>query len=87
MKKTKDFSARDVGVLLESMKSDISIIAEQNGDIMKKLEDHDKRFDTHAEMIVKVASDVVVLKDDVEIIKEDVKIIKHDLKRKVDIAV
>ena len=56
---SKDFSARDVGVLLESMKNDIGIIAEQHGDIDKKLDilaknhleiveklqEHDERFD------------------------------------------
>jgi len=36
---------RHMGVLVESVRSDVKIIAEQHGSIVTKLEEHDRRFD------------------------------------------
>jgi len=36
---------RHVGVVVEGLRSEVRIIAEQYGDIMKKLKEHDRRFD------------------------------------------
>ena len=36
---------RHVGVVVEGLRSEVRIIAEQHGDIMRKLEEHDVRFD------------------------------------------
>ena len=36
---------RHVGVVVEGLRSEVRIIAEQYGDIMRKLEEHDVRFD------------------------------------------
>jgi len=36
---------RHVGVIVESLRSDVKLVAEQHGDIIRKLEDHDRRFD------------------------------------------
>ncbi len=36
---------RHVGVIVESLRSDVKLVAEQHGDIIRKLEDHDGRFD------------------------------------------
>ena len=36
---------RHMGVLVEGLRSEIKVIAEQHGSIMTKLEEHDRRFD------------------------------------------
>ena len=36
---------RHVGVLVEGLRSEVKIVAEQHGSIMRKLEEHDRRFD------------------------------------------
>jgi chromosome segregation ATPase len=40
-----DEAKRHAGVLFEGLRSEVKIIAEQHGDIMRKLEEHDRRFD------------------------------------------
>ena len=37
---------RHTGVLVEGLRSDVRIVAEQHGGIMRKLEEHDVRFDS-----------------------------------------
>ena len=87
-KVSKVFSSRQVGVLLESMHKDIKIVAEQHGDIMKKLEEHDKRVDTNEEMIASLAVDMTIVKSDIVGIKSDIVVIKSDVKvMKSDIVV
>ena len=36
---------RHTGVLFEGLHSEVKIVAEQHGDVMRKLEEHDRRFD------------------------------------------
>jgi len=36
---------RHTGVMVEALRSEIRVVAEQYGDIVKKLEEHDRRFD------------------------------------------
>ena len=36
---------RHVGVVVEGLRSEVRIIAEQHGDVMRKLEEHDRRFE------------------------------------------
>jgi len=38
-------SVRETGVLLEQIKDQITVVAEQHGSITKKLEKHDKEFE------------------------------------------
>lgn len=46
IKTTSEFdSVRETGVLLEQIKDQISIVAEQHGSIINKLEGHDKEFE------------------------------------------
>lgn len=82
---------RSVGVITEDLEGKVDLVLEQHGDIMKKLEGHDKRFDVvdkqlgviattqggHTEMIGKVATDLTI-------VKEQVEIISSGLKKKVD---
>ena len=90
---------RYASVLSEDFKSQVSLIGEQQGSIMKKL-------DSHTEMIGAMKEDVEVinlnlnsntekldshtemiggLKEDIEVIKMNVEFIKGSLKKKVDI--
>lgn len=61
---------RYTGALSENFKGQVKVIAEQYGDITKKL-------DSHTEMIGKLAVDV-------EVIKANVEFLKGSLKKKVD---
>lgn len=36
---------RHMGVLVEGLRSEVRLVAEQHGSIVTKLEEHDKRFD------------------------------------------
>ncbi len=36
---------RHTGVVVEGLRSEVKIVAEQHGSIMRKLEEHDRRFD------------------------------------------
>jgi len=36
---------RHMGVMVEALRSEIRLVAEQHGSIMTKLEEHDRRFD------------------------------------------
>jgi hypothetical protein len=36
---------RHAGVMVEALRSEIRVVAEQHGSIMAKLEEHDRRFD------------------------------------------
>jgi len=36
---------RHMGVMVEALRSEIRVVAEQHGSIMAKLEEHDRRFD------------------------------------------
>ena len=36
---------RHMGVMVEALRSEIRIVAEQYGSVVKKLEEHDRRFD------------------------------------------
>ncbi|MFH1441901.1 MAG: hypothetical protein ABIH18_07690 [Candidatus Omnitrophota bacterium] len=40
-----DEAKRHAGVLFEGLRSEVRIVTEQHGDIMRKLEEHDRRFD------------------------------------------
>ena len=47
-KKEPEFVAelkRHIGVLVEGLRSEVRLVAEQHGSIMAKLEEHDRRFD------------------------------------------
>ena len=61
---------RGLGVLIEHVDSNVSLVAEQYGDIKRTL-------DNHTEMIGS-------MKMDIEVIKADITFIKGGLKRKVD---
>ncbi len=36
---------RHMGVLVEGLRSEVRVVAEQHGSVVKKLEEHDRRFD------------------------------------------
>lgn len=60
-----------LGLYIEKVNDNVSIIAEQYGGIVQKL-------DEHSEMFIKMLTEMGVMKEDIEIIK-------HGLRRRVDI--
>ena len=75
---------RHLGVLVERTDHNVSVIAEQYGDIKadiggikKTLDSHSAKLDSHTEMIGNLTVNL-------EIVKNDVEFIKQGMKRKVD---
>lgn len=68
-KKKKSYKPEEVGMFLEDIRDQVSIVAEQQGDIRKDIK------------IMK--TDLAAVKEDVEIIKLDIEFIKNELKNKV----
>lgn len=62
---------RRLGVVIEDVESKVDLVAEQHGEIIKKL-------DAHTEMIGNLAVDMQVVKSDIELIKSG-------LRKKVDV--
>ncbi len=73
-----DQELRRLGVLIEHVDDSVGLIAEQQGDIKKTLDNHTKILNSHTDMIGKLAVDM-------EIIKTDTEFIKHSLKKNIDI--
>lgn len=72
------YEIRRLGVLVEAGNDKWDLVAEQYGDISKKLDDHAKILNTHTEMFGTIFVDL-------SIIKEDIEFIKSGLKKKIDI--
>ena len=68
--KSDEDTRRYIGALSEDFQGQVKVIAEQYGDINKKL-------DSHGEMIGKLAVDM-------EVVKTNVEFMKDSLKKKVD---
>nr|MBU1327693.1 hypothetical protein [Candidatus Omnitrophota bacterium] len=45
MKSSMEELGRHMGVLVEGLRSEVRLVAEQHGSIITKLEEHDRRFD------------------------------------------
>lgn len=73
-------SKRETRVLLEDMNKSIKTVAEQHGSIVKKLEEHDKRFDRLEMAVMETSGEIKILKTDVKEVKEGQK----RLEQKVD---
>jgi hypothetical protein len=69
-KKEQIFQSGEVMSMLEQMNDGIQLIAEQHGEVIKRLDNHDSRFDN--------------LESKVDRLQEDVTEIKHKLSEKVD---
>ncbi|MDE2144782.1 MAG: hypothetical protein KGJ01_02340 [Patescibacteria group bacterium] len=67
----QNIEIRRLGVIVEKINDNVKLVAEQYGDINKKL-------DSHTEMIGHIAADL-------EIMKDDVSLIKNELRQKVGI--
>ncbi|MFH1442038.1 MAG: hypothetical protein ABIH18_08385 [Candidatus Omnitrophota bacterium] len=72
-------SIRETRVLLEEMNQGIKMIGEQHGSIVKKLEEHDKRFDTMESELIIVKTDLGAVKTDLGAVKSDLGAVKTDL--------
>lgn len=79
----EDDSQRETRVLLEGMNSNIRLITEQHGTIVKKLEEHDRRFDTLESAILNVDSRVKNLDVRVEKLEQG----QEEIKQKLDTIV
>ncbi len=69
---------RHLGVKIEAVEHNVTLIAEQFGDVKRTLDSHSQILASHTEMIGKIAIDS-------SIIKEDVEFIKSSLKKKIDV--
>ncbi len=65
-------SQRETRVLLKEMNQGIKTIGEQQGSIVKKLEEHDGRFD-------KMESEINIVKSEVNIVKSEVNTLKSEV--------
>lgn len=59
-------------ILMEQMRHEVKTVAEGHSVIIRKLEDHDKKF-------VKIESDITEIKTDLHAVKSDVRAIKSEL--------
>lgn len=66
----KVFQSGEVMSILEQMSDGIQLVSEQHGEIIKKLGEHDKRFDK--------------LEEKVDRLQDDMTEVKHKLSEKVD---
>jgi len=66
-----------MGVIMESMRDGIQLVAEQHGDIVKTLHSHTKIF-------AAIEEDIRIMQVDIAITKNDIEFIKHDLRKKID---
>lgn len=58
---------RHLGVVIESVEHNVTLIAEQFVDIKQTLDSHGKILDSHTEMIGRIAIDSAIIKDDTRI--------------------
>ncbi len=72
-------SIRETRVLLEEMNQGIKMIGEQHGSIVKKLEEHDKRFDTMESELIIVKTGLGIVKSELGTVKTDLGIVKFEL--------
>lgn len=83
---------RHLGVLVEDVRDEVKLIAEQYGDIKSdigiiknKLEEHSRILEVHSIILQEHTEILGSIKADIEIIKNDIEFIKYSLKKKVDI--
>lgn len=69
---------RWIGVFMEHMDDNITLVAEQNGELNKKIGSVGEKLDATIETAGKLAINI-------EIIKEDIEFIKSGFKRKIDV--
>ncbi|MDO8443429.1 MAG: hypothetical protein Q7S78_00290 [Candidatus Azambacteria bacterium] len=76
---------RSLGVMIEHVDTQVSLVAEQYGDIKKTLDSHTKILDSHTETLDSHTEMIGSMKMDIEVIKADLAFIKGGLKRKIDV--
>ena len=88
-KEKKEIGIRDeirgLGVLIEHVDSNVSLVAEQYEDIRKTLDNHTEMIGNLTVELEIVKGDVKTTKVDIEIIKADIEFIKNSVKKKIDI--
>lgn len=82
---------RYLGILTESFKSQVKLVAEQYGDIKQTLNSHTAILNSHTEIIGLIQIQISAIREmiaknteDIEMIKMDLHIIKDDIKEKVN---
>lgn len=82
-KPKKDLSIRQeirhLGVIIEHVDSNVTLVAEQHGDIKKTLDAHTEILNSHTEMIAGLKVDMEIVKTDVAELKTDVAGLKTDM--------
>jgi predicted nucleic acid-binding Zn-ribbon protein len=75
---------RNLGALLEDNNHKISAIAEQYGDINKKLDSHTEMIGGLAVRMTSMEVKMVNMEMNIAVMREDIEFIKSGMKRKVD---
>ena len=75
---------RNLGVLIEDNNHKISAIAEQYGDINKKLDSHTEMIGGLAVRMTSMEIKIVNMEMNIAVMREDIEFIKSGMKRKVD---
>ena len=78
-KTQKTDSERETRVLLEAINQQVQIVAEGHGTIIRKLDEHDKKFDVIEKQIGGLKSDVEIIKVTVMDTNQRVKTIEKKL--------
>ena len=78
-KTQKTDSERETRVLLEAINQQVQIVAEGHGTIIRKLDEHDKKFDVIEKQIGGLKSDVEIIKVAVMDTNQRVKTIEKKL--------
>jgi len=90
-KKKKSYKPEETGILLEDIRDQISVVAEQHLTTDKKIDGMGKKVDILTKRVDGVENKVDVLTErvagiaeDIDIIKMDMEFIKNELKNKID---
>ncbi len=75
---------RHFDVVIEDVKGEIKIIAEQYTDVKKTLNSHTELLNSHTELLNSHTEMIGSMAEDIAVIKTDVEFIKSALKKKVD---
>ena len=80
MKVTPTFdSERETRVLLEEVRSDFKLLAEQYGSMTSKLKEHDKNFSEVKGGLQMVKGGLQMVKGDLQMVKGDLQMVKGNL--------
>lgn len=83
-------SERETRVLLEQIRREVKVVAQQHGDIMKKLEQHDGKFERVEQRFDRLEMAVMENNRDIKELKlqtKELKVGQEEIKQKLDTAI